>query len=82
MASVGTGEAKMATFFQISYRTGGTVNGRWHPVLDFFGDAETASAKAAEIERMGYLTAVARISTAQIARFYERLREAASDMVD
>lgn len=68
----------MAAFFQIKYRTGGRLNYRWHPVLETYVDAETASAKAAQIERMGYPTAVYRVTAAEVARFFERLREAAN----
>jgi len=41
--------------YEIAYRTGGTLNAVWHPVLGHF-DAETCATKRAEIERMGYKT--------------------------
>lgn len=41
----------------VTYRTGGTLNGRWHRVLDIFTLIE-AQAKCGELERMGYRAAI------------------------
>lgn len=41
--------------FEIAYRTGGTSNFKWQPVIGAFTRDECA-AKRAEIERMGYKT--------------------------
>jgi len=71
----------MTSLFEIKYRTGGKLNGQWRRVIDAYPTAEEASAKAAEIERMGYPVAVIRISPREQARFIDRLQEAATDMV-
>ena len=46
-------EATMNKSFSVIFRTGGTDNFKWNLVGDVF-TRETASAKVAELERMGY----------------------------